>query len=44
MRKAVQNLNSAAKNSIEHVDATNNNMDVALNNVNKVNQKMKKHK
>ena len=44
MRKAVQNLNSAAKNSIELVDATNNNMDVALNNVNKVNQKMKKHK
>ena len=44
MRKAVQNLNSAAKNSIELVDASNNNMDVALNNVNKVNQKMKKHK
>ena len=44
MRKAVQNLNSAAKNSIELVDATNNNMDAALHNVNKVNQKMKKHK
>ena len=44
MRKAVQNLNSAAKDSIKLVDATNNNMDTALNNVNKVNKKMKKHK
>ena len=43
MRKVVQNLNSAAKDSIKFVDA-NNNMDAYLNNINKVNQKMKKHK
>ena len=44
MRKDVQKLNSAAKDSNKLVDATINNMDTALNNVNKVNQKMKKYK
>ena len=44
MRKDIKNFNNAVKDSTEVVDATNNNFDVALNNVNKVNKKMAKHK
>ena len=44
IRKTVQNFNSAVKDSSKLVDVTDKNMDISLNNVNKVNQKMKKHK
>ena len=42
--KEIQKFNSTIKDSSKLVDATNNNMDIALNNVNKVNKKMLIHK
>ena len=44
MRKEVKQFNNAVIDSIDVVDVTNKNMDISLTNVNKVNQKMKKHK
>ena len=44
MRKDVQKFTSAVSDSNKVVDITNKNVDISLNNVNKVNKKMKNHK
>ena len=44
MRNAVKQFTSNVKDSTEVVDVVNKNMDKSLKNVNKVNERMKKHK
>ena len=43
-RKGLKQFSNAVKDSMDVVDVTNKNMDISLNNVNNVNQKMKKYK
>ena len=44
LRKCVKEFSSAVINSTQLVDATDKNMDISLNNVNKANKKLKKTK